>query len=213
MLELLLWTLLLIDRVHLLPDTLLSGEECLSFSMSVNLTEAPPVLVVSISPLYSSVWTSPSESCSWCLRTYFSAYNEHNYVHLYTIHVWQTSCPLCTCTCTVVCTTCVILRSTDNTYMYVYMYKGFFFCCIFSTFLELKCFALGLVTVFFFLKWGCSRSPLSTVSGGLCSIQFSDKDLFLAPLLLYRGGFYNDREREREVKENIVKLPIMDTLR
>ena len=51
-LELLLITLRLIDLVHLFC---LSGEECFSFSISVNFTDAPPDLVSSISPLYSSV--------------------------------------------------------------------------------------------------------------------------------------------------------------
>ncbi len=68
------------------------------------------------------------------------------------------------------------------------------YCCgcvhVVLTFFKLKCFGLGLVMVFFFLKRGCKRSPLLTVSAGLCSNQFSDNDLFLPPALLYNGGFY-----------------------
>ena len=120
----------------------------------------------------------------------------YNQTHMYNVLVQA----VCTCTCASNC----IITCTGNTYE----------CCIFSTLLELKCFGFGLVIVFFFLKRGCSRSPLSTVSGGLCSIQFSDRDLFLAPLLLYRGGFYNDTEREKEESKgkrtNKVNL---DTLR
>lgn len=55
-LELWLTILRLIERVVLLLDPLLlSGDECFSFSISVNFTEAPPLRVDIISPLNSSV--------------------------------------------------------------------------------------------------------------------------------------------------------------
>ena len=138
--------------------------------------------------LYCTNVKSQELGINMCVAQYYDL------VHMYNVLVQA----VCTCTCASNC----IITCTGNTYVY----KS----CIFSTLLELKCFGFGLVIVFFFLKRGCSRSPLSTVSGGLCSIQFSDRDLFLAPLLLYRGGFYNDTEREKEESKgkrtNKVKL-------